>query len=566
MISVAASELILDALLMALAASIWLQFYRLRQSHKKIERIAFDNEAMMHEKMLLSALIENSTDFIGIADPDGNPIYVNPAGRKMVGIAPDFPIQQTQIPDYYPSADREFAQNVIFREMVDKGYWQGETRFRNFKTNEPIPVSDTHFMIYAPDSKRVLGMGTITRDISDRVARFKAEAEAKAKASLLATMSHEIRTPLTVIIGYSELMAEGKLSPNDLHSAITIVHRTSQQLLELINDVLMLSKIESGKSTVHERTFNLPLFTRELIHQFQTIAGDKHLKLNLSASHELPVKIICDEVKLRQILVNLIGNAIKFTQRGEVRLILELHQISTDQVGTGRLNFIVQDTGPGIQPEIKSKIFDKFSESEISYSQSRNSTGLGLNLARQLARTLGGDVELRDTQLGKGSIFVATIPVKIPPESAWVKPFDFDQEAPRREISPKMNRQNVDSTRVLLVEDTQPLQILMKLLLERFGATVQTANDGREAIKAAMSENFDLVLMDIQMPGLNGIAAAAHLRARGYSKPIVALTAHILNTRDKEIADAGFDDILVKPVTDDQLVSCLKKFAPNQQA
>ncbi len=398
----------------------------LRTARRKIKDEAAELKKLTHEKLLLSALIENCADFIGIADPDGKPIYVNPAGKRMVGLPADFPIERTQIHDYYPPHERDFAQNVIYREMVDKGLWQGETHFRNFQTEESIPVSDTHFMIYAPNSKTVLGMGTITRDITDRIARFKAETETKMKAEFLATMSHEIRTPLSIIIGYSKLLLDGKLPDSEQKKSIEALHRTAQQLLSLINDVLTLSKMEAGKSEPLEQAVNLPLLIQHLLAQFHPLAAEKGIALSVRAKQKLPSQIITDEMKLRQILANLLGNAIKYTNAGAVSIAVGWAADAGLTNDVGKLQFWIKDTGQGIPQAYRESIFEKFTSVSVTYSSHTDSTGLGLNLARQQAQSLKGDVILQASEIGKGSTFFADIATKVPETCRWLSPIEFE--------------------------------------------------------------------------------------------------------------------------------------------
>ncbi len=375
-----------------------------------------------------------------------------------------------------------------------------------------------------------------------RDAREAAEAANNAKTSFLTNMSHEIRTPLAAIVGHSEFMLDGGQSKADLLNSIKAIHRNSQHLVNLVNEVLDLSKIEAGRLEVENLNFEL----REIIDYVEAVAKfkarEKAVSLKVEVDPEVPRNITTDPTRLRQILLNIVGNAVKFTEKGEVKI----HINCSDNIdGSQTLQFKVCDTGIGVNKSQQGRLFKAFMQSDASYTRKFGGTGLGLVLSQKLARALGGDVTLIESEPGKGTVFLITIRLEKP--TSQVQHLRGDAASRTNLI---LNAQNVSfkNLKILVVDDSFDNLEIIKMILKPTGARVTTAEDGEAGLQLALAGQFDVVLMDIQMPGLNGHQATEQLRKRGFRKPIIALTAHAMK-EDRELAfKSGFDDHLTKPI------------------
>jgi len=392
---------------------------------------------------------------------------------------------------------------------------------------------------------------------------FQAEAATRAKSAFLANMSHEIRTPMTAILGYTEILLEElqKSGASREHlEALETIQRNGNYLLKLINDILDLSKIEAGQLKVEPQSLNLPELLEDVIKLMRVRAEAKALPLVLEFAGPIPKLIHSDPVRLRQILINLVGNAIKFTEEGEVRLRVRL---AGEQEQSQKLCIDVIDTGIGIERDKLEHIFEPFSQGDSSTTRKYGGTGLGLTISRRLAQCLGGDITVVSAP-GKGSVFTVTIdPGPIdecvePNQSAMIKSGAASVEAKENPSEIRLD------ARILLAEDAPDNQRLISFILKKAGATVTVVKDGRAAVEAAMKawengEPFELILMDMQMPEMDGYQATRYLRDRGYSGKIVALTAHALPEDVTKALDAGCDAYLTKPIRRETFCKSLSK-------
>lgn len=394
----------------------------------------------------------------------------------------------------------------------------------------------------------------------ERVDRLKAEAENRSKSDFLAHLSHELRTPLSAILGFTELMLNSKPSADTL-SHLQVVHRNGKHLLGLLNDILDLSKIEAGKLDMDIQAVYLASLISDTYSLIHGQAADRNLALSIESSDPLPQRIFTDPTRLRQILINLLGNAIKFTDRGQVKL-----QISVVEGAAGeQIEFCVEDTGVGIPPAFSESVFEPFVQSRQSQMEARTGTGLGLTISRQLVERLGGTIRL-ESEVGKGSRFIFTI-----------DPGDI-RAVPRDQFSLQCDwpRDSVGSIpqfagRVLVVDDLHDIRMLIGYFLEAAGLEVIFASNGREAINTVEAEGrdgrrFDLILMDIHMPELGGLEAADRLRRAGFDRPIVALTAAHMKGDEENYLKSGFTAYLSKPVDQHRLHVCLTQFLPPRPA
>lgn len=374
-----------------------------------------------------------------------------------------------------------------------------------------------------------------------------AEAASSSKSAFLANMSHEIRTPLGAILGFTELLRDRRLNPDQEDKYLGIIQKNGQVLGQLIDDILDLAKVEAGRLEVERIKFSLRDLMNDLVSLMNLRASEKGLSLKLELAAGLPEEIESDPLRLRQILMNIIGNAIKFTEAGGVAV-----KVSHESADAGyRIKFEVQDTGPGIPAEQRGRLFQPFSQADNSTTRKFGGTGLGLMLSRRLAEALGGDVWLDSSGAGPGAMFRISI---------LAQDASFERKAPMNKTDDEMPEGSLQGCRVLIVEDSLDNQELLEQFLAGNGAAVAFASNGREGIEKALGSEFDLVLMDIQMPVLDGYSATKELRRQGFAKPIVALSAHAMKEDREKSLSVGCDDHLVKPIDPVKLIKTVARF------
>ncbi|HEY9707108.1 MAG TPA: ATP-binding protein, partial [Oculatellaceae cyanobacterium] len=384
-----------------------------------------------------------------------------------------------------------------------------------------------------------------------RVAKEAAEAANRAKSTFLANMSHELRTPLNAILGFSQLMAHDSLLTQQQQQNLSIISRSGEHLLALINDVLEMSKIEAGRTTLYQQCFNLYGLLDYLEELLQLKAKSKGLQLTFERTPDVPQYVRTDESKLRQVLLNLLGNAIKFTQAGSVTLRVLSGQPSVvndnKQQTTNNKQLIieVEDTGPGIAPEEIDILFDAFVQTETG-RKSQQGTGLGLAISRQFVKMMGGDITVR-SRLGKGTIFKFDVQVGL---AEVVQ--EQTQQPSQRVIGLAPNQPKY---RILVVEDIQENRQLLVKLLERLNIEVREAVNGQEAIALWESWHPHLIWMDLRMPVLDGYEATKRIKAqpKGKDTVIIALTASAFEEERTVAFSAGCDDFVRKPVQETAL-------------
>ncbi len=382
--------------------------------------------------------------------------------------------------------------------------------------------------------------------------RFEAEAANRTKSAFLANMSHEIRTPLGIILGFSELIANEIPVNDESMLYLQTIKRNGQDLSKLIDELLDLSKVEAGKLDIEIIPTPLAELLNETCHSFTEQARRRNVQLTFTMDKAIPATIQTDPTRLRQILKNIIGNALKFTQEGTVTV------AARHFCGTGlkpaQLQLTVTDTGRGISPSEQKRLFEAFNQADSSTTRSYGGTGLGLFLSRRLARALGGDIELATSALGKGSSFVISIESEGPGGAPAIEA--MQRCATKSHVKVEITLE-LEGLEILVAEDAPDNQLLIRRILTRRGATVRIAENGEEAIKEAMSRHYDIILMDVQMPLLDGYGATSQLRQMGYKGSIVALSAHAMkDERAKSIA-VGCNEHLTKPVDVKRLVGVI---------
>ena len=385
------------------------------------------------------------------------------------------------------------------------------------------------------------------------VARERAEAASRSKSEFLANMSHELRTPMTAILGFADLLSEPEQPDAARTDCVQTIRRNGEHLLTIINDILDLSKIEAGAMTVERVPCNPGSIAADVVELMMVRATDKGIALTLECADSMPGTVCSDPVRLRQILVNLVGNALKFTEHGGVRIVMSYRPDTGPTSGV--LACEVHDTGIGMTSEQIAGLFRPFMQADTSTTRKFGGTGLGLTITRRLAQMMGGDVEVRSVT-GAGSCFTATIQAE---RVAGVAP------VPPSALKPKARESDFSGLRVLLAEDGPDNQRLIRHHLVKLGAEVELVADGQQALercRARESEHpFDIVLMDMQMPVMDGYAATAALRRAGFARPIIALTAHAMSHDRQRCLDAGCDDYLTKPINRTAFVECLARWS-----
>ena len=377
----------------------------------------------------------------------------------------------------------------------------------------------------------------------------------KAKSSFLANMSHEIRTPMTAILGYADMLTRPNISTAEQQEWATQTRRSAEHLLGLLNDILDLSKIEAGELTISHETFLLSDILDDVTSVLRPFASEKMLDLRVNRSFRSDLKLHSDPTRLRQVLINLVHNAIKFTDYGSITINAHEDVADTPDGQESRLNFAVIDTGVGVPPEKLEDIFRPFSQIKQSQPSAGGGVGLGLTICRHLVNMLGGTLSARNIEQG-GSEFVFDI---LASESSELNP----SKSFAAEDDPSLEHAALDHSRVLVVDDNPDNQRIIRFLLDEMNIEVTQAMNGQEAVDITLSlnpgSNFDAVLMDIQMPVLDGYSATRIMRENGVDIPIIALTAHAMAEDKARCLIVGCNDYVSKPIVPDSLYHSLAK-------
>jgi CheY-like chemotaxis protein/nitrogen-specific signal transduction histidine kinase/HPt (histidine-containing phosphotransfer) domain-containing protein len=403
--------------------------------------------------------------------------------------------------------------------------------------------------------KDLLDLRVKERTANMREAELKANLANQAKSEFLANMSHEIRTPLNGIIGMADLTVKTQLTPKQLNYMNKITY-SAKSLLSIINDILDFSRIESGKFEMELLPFSLDELLTYVTAITSVKANEKNIVVTMQVNDKTPKWLIGDSLRLGQILLNLVGNAIKFTEKGKIVVSITHDELSSDKIG---LRCQVHDSGIGMTPEQMAKLFQPFSQADGGITRRYGGTGLGLVISKKLVDLMSGTIEV-ESEYGVGSTFTVTVPLGIAQVS-------FQAAA----LTNKLYRQNnpeanarLMGRKILLIEDNEINRELIIDLLSTFGCNTGFAVDGREGVRRVLSEFFDLVLMDIQMPEMDGLTATRLIRADGrFSKlPIIAMTANAMTGDKENCLAAGMNDYLTKPIDAANLAAVLSQWLP----
>ncbi len=402
-----------------------------------------------------------------------------------------------------------------------------------------------------------------------RRANERAESASRAKSEFLANMSHEIRTPMNALLGYIDLLCDPQATGTERAQYGETIKKSGEHLLTILNDILDLSRIEASRLAINATDFSPVELASDVVSLMQAQACERDIGLRLEVQGLVPEVIESDLVRVRQILINLVGNAVKFTHEGGVKVVVRLDD--NEAMEHRYLYFDVIDTGIGVPREKLELIFEPFNQADTSTTREYGGTGLGLTIAKRLALLLGGDIEVQ-SEVGKGSRFSLRLYAgELRP--ATLRSYAHDE--PKLNSQPSTGAESQAGTRIalhcLVVEDVKFNQLLMGALLRRAGATVVLAGDGKEGLERALEaenkgEPFDLVLMDMQMPVMDGYEATRRLRAAGFSRPILALTAHAMEGDRAKCLQAGCTEYITKPLDRARLLSVCRRLVELERA
>jgi PAS domain S-box-containing protein len=505
-------------------------------------------------------LYDNAIEGLFRISPEGVLLSANPTLARILG----FESVVQVLDEYHELLERVFLSRErigqFLSELEQTGMVNGFEAQGVTRQGRTLWMALTARLNTDPDGREFIDGSLI--DISERIEREQAdkqrqiaEAATQAKSAFLANMSHEIRTPMNAIIGFSKLTLETTLDRKQ-HEYLTSIRNAAESLLTLINDILDFSKIEAGKLVLEERPFKLPDTLHEVERLFRTELRRRKLGFTIDdRTREHPLYpadgvVFGDAMRLQQILVNLIGNAVKFTETGDIMLALEVESATPPWLV---LAVSVTDTGIGISEEQQQRLFESFEQAESSTTRRFGGTGLGLTISRHLVEVMGGQIGVT-SELGAGSCFRFTVRLKLVTSQAV---------APRPPARIERNNAILHGRTILVAEDNVINQQLAIEFLQRAGAWVDIAQNGREAVDQATANAYDALLMDIHMPVLDGLAATRILREQEMTLPIIAVSADALSNSQTAALDAGCDAYITKPIDFDELLNVMTRLLPH---
>lgn len=520
------------------------------------ESLARSNQEVRAERRKLRSILEKAPIAMAVLDgPEHRFSMTNDSYRDL--FLGDCDVTGQRVKDVFPKTEK-----IGLIALLDEVYRTGKVfEAKNYEIHDRradgVEFSVFVDVVYQPIydfNDEIEGLVLAANNVTEQVmaeralqaAKSAAENANQAKSAFLANMSHEIRTPLGVILGFAEIIGTQDLDESERKNYFEIIHRNGLSLTRIIDDILDLSKIEAGKFEIEKSPVKLKKLLQEVLTMFFDQASRKNIYLNYELGEIAPLIILSDVVRIRQVLVNLIGNAIKFTMKGSVKVSCRAEQVTATRK---KIVFSIEDTGIGMTQEQAERLFQPFTQADATSTRQFGGTGLGLALSRNLARALGGDVSI----------------VRCEPRQGCTFEFSFQAEdvselsvAGQAESAGAVEQKPLAGFKVLAVDDSRDNRELISTVLSSWGLDVTEAESGEEALTQALKEHFDLVLMDIQMPGLDGFGTLAGLRKQGFQGPVIALTAHAMKEdKDRSFA-AGFLDHLTKPINSKVLLQAIQ--------
>ena len=511
------------------------------------ERINADNENQQ-----LVALIETSQEAITFGNMSGIPTYMNKAGRKLLGIDESKSLSKYHFSEMFDSEKLHEIVETFRSAFKANQKWEGDINVLNFKTKKFTPVYMSAFIIRDKITGKAIGLGNVSIDITEREkiknelikAKERAEELADFKDQFLANMSHEIRTPLSIIIGFTKILLRNVVTEKQ-KKQLDAIKTSSDTLLVVINDILDLAKIEAGKMILEKTEITLQDLVKSLLNTFELRLEEKELTLNTQYDKKIPKQLLGDPVRFNQILFNLIDNAIKFSNKGGL-IGVTVNLLEEDEKKI-LLEIIVSDTGIGIAPKNLKTIFSQYTQSNSYTARKHGGSGLGLNIVKQLIDMMNGTIAVK-SKLTIGSAFTFTFPLL---------------KSTKKAIEPESNIYNdtkslpVKKLKILIVDDMQVNQFLAETILQDLGFESDTADNGKIALELLEKNNYDVILMDLQMPKMNGWEVTKYIRNKmpphKATIPIIALTADITKRDVDMCKEVGMNAYVSKPINETDL-------------
>lgn len=550
------SDILLIIFILSTIVSTVLWFRSSRQLKKNISKLADELEKhrvieknLSTSKRELKGILDNLQDTYYRTDTDSILQFVSSSVEPLLGYKPE-ELVGYPITDFYIDPN---DRGPFLQALADNGgHVEQYPITLKHKNGSTIWMStNAHFLL--DEHNNIIGVEGTGRDVTARViaeeglikAKDQAEQANKAKSLFLANMSHEIRTPMNGVIGFTKLLSKTSLDV-DQADYVNTINTSVNDLLTIINDILDFSRIESGKMELQIEAVNIKQCFSSVVRLFSAAAKIKNLNLEYCIAEDLPENLVFDPLRLRQIISNLIGNAIKFTDDGSITLTAAKNSVNN------KLIIEVIDSGKGIVHDEKDRLFEAFTQADHSIYKTDSGTGLGLAISKQLVELMGGNIGVRENQQS-GSTFWFELPITETSETP-----EPSHDVYSTSLTPKYT-----DIHVLVADDNAINRKLITTLLGQRGIQTIEAEDGKGALHTALNNDFDLILMDIRMPGLNGIEVTEQLRAEKTDKhtPIIALTAHALPHEIETFLNAGMNACITKPVLDHQLFDLIDKYA-----
>ena len=536
--------LILFSLFLIIESLLLITFLNLKQ--KKVSDLS-----LRESRARFQYLFESAVESILILDGERNIIDVNPVTSHYFGYSKEELIGEEFCMLFHSDSKEICEKEMRTVEMELKNGFE----FHGLKSDGRDLHVDCSMVFLRGDSQENSAFFITCSDITERKeaevmmknAKEEAEKANKSKSEFLANMSHEIRTPMTAILGFSELLESTDLNNKQIEY-IEVIKNSGESLLYLIDEILDFSKIEAGKVVIEKRNFELDKLLDEISQTTKIWIKDEKVKLIINKGEKVPKYLCGDPERLRQILRNLLNNAVKFTEEGEIRLEISVRKIIDPWIS---LNFIVSDTGIGISRDDRDKLFKSFSQIDSALSRKYEGTGLGLAITSKLVEMMGGNLEV-NSELQRGTAFDFTVNFEMA---------DFgDDENVHRKPSGEL-KYNLSEYTILVVEDNSVNRMLLDYTLNREGFNVSSVTNGEEALAILEKEKFNIILMDIQMPGMDGVEVTREIRKTINKEiPVIALTANAMKGDREKYIKLGLDDYLSKPIKKRVLINTVIKW------